>query len=331
MALSTGPALHIDTLLSNVAINYTAQNFVADQIAPIVTVPNESGIYPIFSRKEFYSAERTERSRGTEANKITRSVSSGGFRVRNFALGYDVPIEDKANIDPQFAYEIDAGATRYLTGKLLLDYERRVLGLADGTATTAVSTVFVPNSAWVGNTANAGDPMNAWYALVEQFKSNIGVRPNSILVGWKTHAWLMRNYHMRNLIKGVNNGGGLITREQIAALFEVDRYIVAEAMNTTQNEAVADSALSLTSVFSPDKLVAYYRPMAPSRDEPSWMYAFRWQNPQLPAPMIVERHPYDTRRKVEGIEVGYYQNEYVVGAGYAAAIAGVNSAQSNGI
>lgn len=329
MGLSTGRDLHIDTLLSNVAINFADQNFIADQIAPIVTVDKESGIYPIFNRKEFYSVERTERSRGTEANKVTRSVSSGGYQVKNFALGYDMPIEDRANMDAAFAYELEAGATRYLTGKLGLDYERRVLTLAN--TATSVSTTFVPNSGWVGNTANAGDPINAILAAKEQMKSRIGVAPNSMLIGWKAHAWLMRNYHMRNFVKGVNNGGGMVTREQVAQAFEMERYLVSEAMYTSQNEATNAASLTLSAVMPEDKIILYYRPPAASRDEPSWMYAFRWNNPALPTPMVVERHPYDSRKKVEGIEVGYYQNEYVTGSDYAVSISGVNSAQANGI
>jgi hypothetical protein len=329
MALSTGRALHIDTYLSNVAVNYRPQDFIADQIAPIVNVPKETGLYPIFSRMEFYAYERTERARGTEANKITRSVGSGGYAVKNYALGYDVPIEDYANMDAAYEAELGAGASRYLVGKLYQDYERRVATLANAAA--SVSTTFVPNSSWSGNTANAGDPFGAVMAAKEQQKAIIGVQPNSILVGWKAHATLMRNYHMRNIVKGVNNGGGIVTRQNLADLFEVDRYIVSDVMGTTQNEATVASSLSLTPAFSADKIILYYRPAAPSRDEPSWMYAFRWNDPRLPTPLAVERHPYDTRRKIVGIEAGYYQDEKVTGPEYAVAIAGVNSAQSNGI
>ena len=330
MGNSTGRGLHIDTLLSNVAINYMPQAFIADQIAPIVSVPKESGIYPVFNRLEFYSLEDTQRARGAEAKKVTRSVSSAGYQVNNHALGYDVPIEDRANMDAAFAYELgDAGATRYVVGKLGLGMERRVLVLAN--ASTSVGTTFVPNSSWAGNNANVGDPIGAINAAKEQMKARIGVLPNSMLIGWKAHLLLARNYHMRNFVKGVNNGGGYITRQQIAQAFELDRYLVSEAQISTQNEATNPTSLSLTSAFADDAIVLYYRPTAPSRDEPSWMYAFNWAAPELPGRMVVERHPYNTRTKVDGIEASYYQNEYVTGPDYAVKIAGVSSAQANGI
>jgi hypothetical protein len=155
--------------------------------------------------------------------------------------------------------------------------------------------------------------------------------PNSILIGWRAHAWLMRNYHIRNFLRGQNNGGGFVTRDLIRQMFEVDRYIVADAMYSNQNEATNPSSISLSPIMPEDKIILYYRPDAPSREEPSWMYAFRWTAPGLPTPLAVERHPFDSRKKIEGIEAGYYQAEKVTGSDYAIAIAGVNSAQAGGI
>src|SRR6185436_631570 len=147
MGISTGRNLYVDALLSNVAINFAPQAFIADQICSIVPVQKESGGYPVFNMGEAFAVEDTTRSRGARAKSITRSVGTATYQVRNFALRYDTPVEDRANLDPAFAYELgDAGATRYLVNKLALDMEKRVLALAD--ASTSVSSVFVPNSSW---------------------------------------------------------------------------------------------------------------------------------------------------------------------------------------
>lgn len=331
MPISTGRGLYVDALLSNVAINYAKQAFIADQICPIVPVQKESGGYAVFNMAEAFAVEDTVRARGTRAKSITRSVGTATYQVVNHALRYDVPIEDRANLDPAFAYELgDAGAARYLVNKLALGMEKRVLALADAAA--SVGSTFVPNSAWNGNTANAGDPIKAFAAISEQMKSTVGVFPNGIIAGWKTHNTLRWNYHMRNYVKGPN-GNGLVTRDNMAAIFGVDYYNVAEAQYNGSNEAynTVGTVPTLTSVFGATSLIAYYRPSAPSRDEPSWMYAFNWIAPDLPGRMVVERHPYDSHTKVDAIEAGYYQTEKVTGSAYALKIAGVNSAQANGI
>jgi len=331
MAFSVQRELHIDTHLTNLAINYRPQNFIADQIAPIVQVDKESNSYPIFSRFENFAIEDTSRARGNEAKKITRSVSSANYSVKNFALGFDVAVEDLANMDQAFRGELDLGAAKYLVGKLGLDYEKRVITLANLAA--SVSTTFVPSSAWnVSGTATApgGDPYSQVMQMIEQVYSTVGQRPNSILCGWKAWNYMRRNFNMRNLIKGLNNGGGTLLRDSVASIFEVDRFIVSEALWHTQNENTTASSMSLTNPIA-DKIFVYYAPSAPSREDPSWMYSFRWTPNGYPAPMVVERHAYDTRKKVEAIEAGYFQDERITGFDYAACLAGVGSAQAAGL
>jgi hypothetical protein len=331
MAFSAQRELHIDTHLTNMAINYRPQNFIADQIAPIIPVDKESNSYPIFSRFENFAVEDTARSRGTEAKKVTRSVSSANYKTQNFALGFDVTVEDLANMDQAFRGELDLGAAKYLLGKLGLDWEKRVLTLANAAA--SVSTTFVPSSAWnVTGTATApgGDPFSQIMQMIEQIQSQVGQRPNSILFGWKAWNYCRRNFNMRNLINGTNNRGGTVTRDQVASIFEVDRLLVSEALWHTANEAAINSG-QLTANPIQDKVVVYYAPLAPSREDPSWMYSFRWTPAGYPAPLTVERHAYDTRKKVETIEAGYFQTEVITGFDYAAVLAGVGSAQANGL
>lgn len=314
MTISTGRDLHIDQHLTNLAINYRPQAFIADMIAPIVPVEKQSNAYPVFSRFEAFAVEDTTRGPGQEARKITRSVSSGQYYAKNYALGYDVAIEDVVNMDAALRYELDAGATRYLMGKLGIDYEKRVLTLAANTA--SVGSVFVPNSAWTGAGVNGGDCVSQIFQMIEQVQNTTGQRPNKILMGWKAWNYARRNYYLRNMLNGLNNGGGTVTRQQMANLFEVDDFLVSEAMWHNANEAAVNSGV-LGNVLD-SSVLTYYAPSAPSRDDPSWMYSFRWQAPGLPTPMVVERHPYDTKKKVDTIEAGYYQDEKIVGPEYAA-------------
>lgn len=326
MGISTGRDLHIDQNLTNVAMNYRPVGMIADMIAPIVNVSKQTDLYPVFSQKEAFAIEDTKRARGTMANRITRSVSSEGYTAENFALAYDLPIEDRANMDAAYAFELEAGASRYLVDKLVLDWDKRVLQQV-GSASN-VSTGFLPNSAWGTAGANGGDPVAALYQVIEQIQSQTAYRPNNILFGWRAYNWFRRNYHVRNFVLGTNNGGGVITRQAVASIFEVDRVLVSEAFYNSANEA---KDMSLANTFPSDSVLAYYAPPSPSREVPSFMYSFRWTAPGLPAPLAVERHPYDSKRKVESIEAGYYQDEKITSSALGALIRGVNSAQSNGI
>ncbi len=324
MGLSTGKDLHIDGFLSEIAINYRPTGMIADMIAPIVNVDKETNVYPVFNRGEAFAIEDTSRTRSQEAKRITRSVSSGTYAAKNYALAYDLPIEDRANMDAALQFELEGGATRYLNDKLMLDWDRRVLN-AVGSASN-VSTGFLCGSSWVGPTN--GDPISQIWKAMEQMQNSTAQKPNSILFGWRAWNYFRRNVNARNFLLGTNNGGGAVTRQGAQEAFEVERLNVAGAFYNTANEAQA-AALSNNPLH--DAVLLYFAPTAPSRETPSFMYSFRWTNPLLGAPMAVIRHPYDTRKRVEGIEMQYYQDEKITGSEYGALLLGVGSAQANGL
>lgn len=324
MGLSTGKDLHIDAMLSEIAINYRPTGMIADMIAPIVSVDKETNIYPVFNRGEAFAIEDTTRTRGQEAKRITRSVSSANYTAKNYALANDIPIEDRANMDVALQFELEGGAARYLQDKLMLDWDRRVL-LAVGSATN-VSTGFLCGSSWVGPTN--GDPISQIWKVMEQMQGQTAQKPNSLLFGWRAWNAFRRNVNARNFILGTNNGGGSVSRTSAQEAFEVERLLVAGAAYNTANEAQA-AVMANNPIH--DAVLVYFAPPAPSRETPSFMYSFRWTSPELGVPMAVQRHPYDTRRKVEGIEVGYYQDEKITGSEYGALLLGVGSAQANGL
>lgn len=322
MGSATGRDLHVDQLMTQMAINYRPTGMIADQIAPIISVAKETDSYPIFNRGEVFAIEKTLRSRGTQANRVTRSVSSSQYSAKNYALAYDMPVEDRANMDAAWQFQTEAGQVRYLSDKLMLDYDRRTLLLVRNN----VGTTFLAGSSWVGPTN--GDAFAQIIQMQEQVKRVTAQRPNSLLFGWRAWQFFRRNAGARNIIKGFNNGNGLISSQEAKDLFEVDRLLVAEAFYNPNNES---QTAAFSTVFPEDAVLAYYAPMQAAIDQPSYMYSFRWTDPQLGAPFAAIRHEFASRERVDGIELQYYQDEKITGAEYSALLTGVGSAQSNGL
>jgi len=323
MGSATGRDLHVDQLLSQIALNYRPEGMIADQIFPIVPVMKESDSYPVFNRGEAFAIEKTARSRGTEANRVTRSVSSAQYIVKNYALAQDTPIEDRANMDAAWQFELEAGAVRYLQDKLMLDYDRRALSLA----VANVGTTFLTGSSWVA-AANAGDPVSIIWQMMEQVKATTAKKPNSLIFGWQAWNYLRRNVNIRNFVNGLNNGQGAVNRAGVQNAFEVERLLVAEAFYNPRNE---NQTAAFSTTFPRDAVMAYYAPLSPSREQPSFGYSFRWSAPELGVPMAAIRHEFESRSRVDGVEVQYYQDERITGAEYGVLLTGVGSAQSNGL
>ena len=316
MGNATQRDLHVDQNLSQIAIDYRPQGMIADMLAPIVPVAKESDRYAEFSRAEAYRNEDTLRSRSTPANRVIRSVSSGTYYAQNYALSYGVPIEDRANADPIFVQKLFNGAATYLTGKLLLDWEVRVATQVTNTSNVGSSSAVT--SGWT-DTANS-DPLGDINAMMDNFEDANGIRPNRVTFGGPAWRNARRNSTILNRIFGNNNGGGYASTADIANLLDVQQILIGGAY---QNTADRGQSEALASVWG-DNVLLSYSPFAPSMDEPSFMYSFRWNAPGLPS-MVAERHPYDSKNKEELVEVGYYQDEKITGASYGWLLTAVNS------
>ena len=316
MPQSTGRDLHVDRLLSQMAIGFMENDTIAGTIAPTVTVDKQSDMYSVFSRADALRTENDKRSPGTEANKITRTISSDTYFAHNYALKAQITLEDRENADPVFRQNLWNDNAAYVTRKLQLAWEVRVAALAFNASNVGSSAGVA--SEW--DAAASSDPIGDIQTAMDNAEDTTGTRPNRIILGNDAWRSLRRNNQILNRLFGTNNGGGFPTREQVANLLDIPHIHVGNAYRNTANEAQAET---LAKVWGDNVLLAY-TPEAPSRDLPSFMYSFRWATGGLPN-MQAERHPFDPKTKTEEVEVGYYQDEKVTGAEYAFLLLAVNS------
>lgn len=313
---AVAPDMHVDQLLSNMALNYRPMGMIADMIFPTVPVQKQSDHYAIFTRADALRIEDTKRSPDTEANKITRMPSSDTYYAENYALKYPVTIEDRANADPIFVTELINGRVEFIMDKLGLDWENRIAALVTNTSNVGSSAAV--SSGWTDHT-NA-DCLGDINAAIDNVKDSTGMTPNRIVFGESAWRNFRRNVDVRNIINGTNNGGGYANIQQVQDLLEIERVMVGGAYKNVGNEAQSES---LTQIWG-DNVLVFYSADRPSMDRPSFGYSFRWSAPGLPN-MQVERHPFDTRRKSEEVEAGYYQDEKITGAEYGFLMTAVNS------
>lgn len=312
-----GRAVHIDQHLSNVAINYRPSGFIADRVFPTVMVPKQSDIYAVFDQADLFRRERTARSRGAEANKIHTRVSSDGFYCENYALKADVTIEDRANADPIFIQKFEEGRVMRVQDALLLDWEMRVASLL--TTGANVGTYAAVASAWSDHTNS--DPLNDLLSKIDDVELATGYRPNKAVFGGD--AWRNFRRHTNVIDKATNpnvTGGGIYPSVQQAQEVLELKIVVGGAFYNTSEEAIAQA---LSRIWG-DHVALFYAPDNPTIDAPSAGYNFRWAAPGLPN-MQVERHPYDSRRHCDEVEIGYYQAEKITAAPLIALVTNTTS------
>lgn len=315
-----GRIVSIDTHLSNIAINYRPPGGIAMDLFPIVPVQKQNGLYPTYTQADLFLTWNDKRARGDTVKKITWTVGSASYYCENYGLGTDVILEDRINADPVFVNDFEAGRTRRVMDSLLLSLETRVASLINNTANVGSSS----NTASSWTDATNSTPLADVMTAIRNVERSTGYRPTDILFGGNAWERFTQANQVRNaaMDPNVSGGGPFASVEKVKALLEVKRIHVANAF---RNTAQLGNAMSLSRIFA-DHVTAYYRPDAPSLEEPSYGYYLRWQNAQLPN-MQVRRHPFDAKRLIEEMDVMYWQDEVITASALAFQIRFTNSSQ----
>ena len=320
-----GSKLHVDKHLTNIVQNLiNTEAFIAPQVAPIVRVQKQTDIILSWPQDDWYREDDDKRSPGMEANLVGYDVSSLTYHALNYALRGAVTVEDIANADPMLLRATRETKAEFLGTKLMINWERRLAAKIFTSTGVGTSTLVASNFTDRTNS----DPIGCIQARMDQVQDARGFRPNHVLIG--TRAWrdISRNYNVINKANktGVTGGAKDASIEQVQALLGVDKVLIgAQKYNASQE----GQDLTLTDIWG-DNVLVYYAPMAPSLAKPSYMYSFRWMVPNVPD-MRVENFPYDVRRKVHEIEIGYYQDEKILTKELAGLLTNVTSSGSGGL
>lgn len=310
--------VHVDQHLTNVALDYQPTGFIADQIFPVVDVPNETGTYVIFDQANSFRQKDTGMSRGTEANIIDYAVSSAGFFCKKYGLKDGVAIEDQVNADDVYRLNREEGMTRRIMSNLMLDWDIRVANQV--TNTSNVGTSSAVTSAWTDYTNS--DPLGNIWSLMDNIHDATAYRPNVVVFGELAFRNFVRNFNVINKVNQTGIGGGALpaTQDQVARLLQVDKVLVGRGYKNTAKQGQSQS---LSQIWG-DKVLTFYAPMAASIDEPSFAYTFRWNRPGL-GNMSVKRLPYDEHREVSYLQATYYQDEKITGQSLGGLLTAVTS------
>jgi len=309
--------VHVDKVLTKMAMGYKPMGMIADTLFPIVIVDKQSDIYLEADRGQILRVKRSERSPGAEANRVEDDFGSATYFARNYAIKRSVTIEDKANADPGMLMNKLNGKSQRCVDDIYLGWEVRAANLVLTPAN--VGSYSAVESGWGG----AGDPLGDTHAAIDNIHYANGVPKSGIKVTFGPEAWdsFRRDNNVRDLIFGVDNGGGYPNTSQVAALLDVKEVNIGDSF---QNASAKGQDENLSSIWG-DNVLFHWTPSTPNTELPSFGYTFRWQQSNLPAPLVVERHPYDSRKKAEEVEAGLYQDEKITGASYGYLLTAVNS------
>lgn len=273
--------LHVNVPLTNVSVAYIQDNskFIATKMFPIVNVKKQSDLYWKYRKSEWRRTDVQRRAPSTETPGVGWNVTTDQYFCHVYGVHKDIDDQLRANADSNF--KLDAEATKFVTGQLLLKRDKDFVstymttGVWDtdkqGVAAAPTGDQFLQ---W--NDA-ASDPINDITQSLDDVEESTGFRPNKGAMGPRVLQTLRNHPDIIDRIKYTQRG--ILTTDLLSTFFEVENLMVARASENTgdeyQDPANTDSNASYNFLVGKTMLLTY-APSGPSLMTPSAGYVFTW-------------------------------------------------------
>ena len=267
--------VHVDAVLTNISVAYLQrqENFIADKVFPIVPVSKKSDLYFTYTKNDWLRDEAQRRADATESAGGGYNVSTDSYQADVWAFHKDVGDQTLANADTPLNPLREA--SEFVTHRLLLRRELQFVNdfLTINTWGTDVDGVSgTPSSGefkyWSDYTSS--DPLTDIEDGKATVLSNTGQEPNTLVLGYDVFRQLKNHPELVDRIKYTSSQ--TITTDMMAAMFDVDRVMVAKAIKATNNEGGSEA---YDFAFGKSALLAFVAP-SPGLMTPSAGYTFAW-------------------------------------------------------
>lgn len=268
MPQPTRSDVHVNRPLTNISTAYIqkASDFIADKVFPIVPVMKQSDLYFTYDKSYWFKTQSQKRAPSTESAGSSYKVEANTTYFADvYAVHKDVDDQTRANQDQPL--DLDRDATMFVTQQNLLKREKIFVNNYLKTGIWTGAADFTPSTLW---SASGSDPISDIDTQKQTIKSKTSYMPNTLIVTPDVFFILKNNALVLDRIKYTQRA--IVTEDLLAALFGVEKFLVAWAVEDTAHD---NQASSLGYLKSKAGLLVYSAP-APSILQPSGGYTFAW-------------------------------------------------------
>jgi hypothetical protein len=278
-----------DGLLTNVALSYATQmadNFVADQVFPVVPVDFAAAKYKTFPRSYFMRDEVGPRPLGGYPRQVGYKMSEDSYSAEEDALEAVLDDRERGNYQGPVSMSPEAGKVKLLQSQHLIHRDRIWAATyfktgVWGTDLTGVASGTPGSTEFLQWDNDDSDPISLIPERSDMVGDKVGGmwRPKTLVLGTRAYRKLV-NHPLVLGRMGVNNTR-LANRSTLAELLEVDKVLVPQGVVNTGPEKETIAATEAAAVYSrivgPNDALLVYSAPAPASDAPSGGYIFAWR------------------------------------------------------
>lgn len=269
--------VHVNQLLTSVSVAFAQDpsKFIADVVFPRVPSDKQSNYYATFPIGSFTRSQMAKRGPGSAAMQATYEVSKDQYFCDVWNLAHKIDDQERANTDDPYAE--DSATSTFLTTQELIRREQEW------------ATAYFATGIWTGGSVTdptggtdftkwddiSSDPISDIALQCEAMEGKTGFWPTDLTL--TRPVWRALKNHpdiIARIAGGATPGSpAIVTRQLVAALFEIERINLSAAVVNSAGENVADS---IAYILGKHALLTY-RPAVAANKVPSAGYTFFWK------------------------------------------------------
>jgi len=282
----------IDAGLTAIVQNYSNPDvtLIADDVMPRVDVGGELYKYDVFNVADNFTVPDTTIGRRGAPNQVEFGASQKTASVVDRGLDAPVPVRDIQTAEAQRSagnstYDPEARAVETVSNLVKLDREVRVAATVQNAANYDTDKVIALSGSdqW---SDPASDPLGV---ITDGCDSTFIARPNIGVATRRVLTALSRHPVIVESIRGTGATRGMVRREEIAELFELDEILVGDSyVNTARPGRAVDMKRTWGNSFA---LLYRNRAAQAQGGMPTWGFTAEWHAAGGSDAMIAGRIP----------------------------------------
>lgn len=243
--------LGVDPMLTNTAIAFENDAYIADLVFPSFEVKKQSGKHFVYNQGRF-RANDSQRAAGSPSNEVTLSLTTGtAYFADDHALKQFVTDEDVDNaITPTDPF---VDATENLMDMHMVIKEVELAAMLADTAQLTQNTTLSGTSQW--SDYNNSDPIGVLQTGMTTVHASIHKNPNTLILG--KQVWDKIKNHPAFLERVKYSQKGVISTDLLASLIGVERVLIGGAGKTTSVEGQTETT---DYIWGKHAILAYIAP-----------------------------------------------------------------------
>ena len=283
MGVKNSKDIVVRGILQNISLQYKNQEYVADQLFPIVNGVSAKTQVTKYHKGPWFSDMAEVRGPGAPAVIGEYSFSLQNLTPVNYAFGGKVTKEERrdASESGSAAIQPDMDTIEHIANVLDLKREVRASAILHATNWSAVGAGGEDAEGGWGHATAASDTFLADIKKARDLiRKNTGVLPNTLFLDYVAFSALQVAPALIAMLHptSVSANGPLINRQALAQLAMVNEIIVGTAIKTSDEETVAGTEFTAVDVWgATGKGIGflYYKPAKAGLKVPSPGYQYR--------------------------------------------------------